>query len=366
MKKRATRIISLLIAIVLIGGFILFQKGIINFGAENKPKVENGTTSSTAAPSNAKAVPVKAMRIDAAPLKEAISVNGSTVANEEVTISSEVPGKIKSVLFTEGAWVEKGAALVQLDVDELNAQRERLLVQKDLNEKIAERLKGLYEKEGVSLQEFEVAKAEAEKVRADIDLIDAQIDKRTIRAPFSGRLGLKVISEGSFLSPGAAIVNLVSLNPIKLEFSVPEKYSRVIGQGSKISFTIDGIENSLSATVVASEPNIDPDTRTFKLKASAPNPGGRILPGAFANVVVNLSEVQAAILVPTEAIIPEMDGKKVFLYKNGQAESVKVETGIRQASMIQVTHGLEPGDTVITTGVLQIRPGSTVNISALE
>lgn len=367
MKKRATRIISLLIAIVLIGGFIYYQRYGLPFGEQ---AASTGESTESAPPSGppgaAQAIPVKAMRINAAPLQESISVNGSTVPNEEVTISSEVPGKISEVLFTEGTWVEKGKALVQLDVDELNAQRERLVVQKNLNEKIAERLKGLYEKEGVSLQEYEVAKAEAEKVKADIDLIDVQIEKRTIRAPFSGRLGLKEVSEGSFLSPGAPIVNLVSTNPIKLEFSVPEKYSRILGQGSKVNFTLDGIEQPLTATVIASEPSIDPETRTFLLKATAPNSNGRILPGAFANVTVNLSEVQTAIMVPTEAIVPEMGGKKVYLFKGGKAQAVPVETGVRQASMVQVTGGLEPGDTVITTGVLQIRPGAAVDITTLE
>lgn len=364
MKKSITRIFSLLVAVALIVGFILFQKGMAPFDSKKTPLPAEGSAPAKSSSSNS--LPVKAIRINSSPLKEFISVNGSTVPNEEVTISSEVPGKIKAVLFKEGSWVDKGTRLVQLDVDELNAQRERLVVQKVLNEKIAERLKGLYEKEGVSLQEYEVAKAEAEKVEADIALIDAQIEKRTIFAPFSGRLGLKVVSEGSFLSPGAPIVNLISINPIKLEFSVPEKYSRIIGQGSKVNFTLDGIEQNFIATVIATEPNIDPDTRTFKLKASAANSGGRILPGAFANVSVNLSEVQTAIMVPTEAIIPEMDGKKVYVYKSGLAESVKVETGIRQASMIQVTSGLEPGDTVITSGILQIRPGAAVNISTLE
>ena len=163
------------------------------------------------------------------------------------------------------------------------------------------------------MQEYEVAKAEAEKVKADIDLIDVQIKKRTILAPFSGRLGLKEVSEGSYLSPGAPIVNLISINPIKIEFSVPEKYSRVLGQGSKINFKLDGYDQPLQATIIASEPNIDPETRTFKLKASAPNPNGRILPGAFANVSVNLNEEQTAVMVPTEAIVPEMGGKKVYL-----------------------------------------------------
>ena len=198
---------------------------------------------------------------------------------------------------------------------------------------------------------------------ADIALLDAQLEKRIVKAPFSGKLGLRQVSEGSYLSPGAPIVSLVSINPIKLEFSVPEKYSRVVRKGTRVEYQLDGVGEKNVAIVVATEPNIDPETRTFRIKASSPNPNGQILPGAFANVSVNLQQYDEAIMVPTEAIVPEMGGKKVFVYRSGQAQAVTVETGIRQASMIQVTSGLAPGDTVITTGVLQIRPGSAVSIS---
>jgi len=224
----------------------------------------------------------------------------------------------------------------------------------------------LYKREGVSLQEFEIAKAEADQVDAELNLINVQLEKRTIRAPFNGLLGLRQVSEGSYLSPGATIVNLVSLNPINVEFSVPERYGRGINKGTKVQFVLDGSNDPLSAIVVAKESNVDATTRTLKLKAEAPNPNGRILPGAFANVSVNLRSFAGAIMIPTQAILPDLEGKKVFVFKGGKATSVDVETGIRREDFIQVTKGLSIGDTVITTGIMQIRPGAEVNITKIE
>ncbi len=362
MTKRSTRVTALVAIVIIVGGFILFQSNILNKKSP-EPVEEEGTTIVPDAP---QALPVEAVRVAAQPLRDAISVNGSTVPNEEVAIASEVPGKIVHILFREGSSVKKGEKLIQLDEEELRAERERLVVQRNLNEKIAERLKALYEKEGVSLQDYEVAQAEVEKVEADIALVDAQLEKRVIRAPFSGRLGLRMVSEGSYLSPGTPIVNLISIDPIKLEFNVPEKYSRTVGPGTEVEFKMDGSDRTYTAKVSAQEPLIDPDTRTLRLKAVASNPGGAILPGAFANVTVSLKEFDQAILVPTQAIIPELNSQKVYVYRNGVAESQEVTTGIRQASLIQVTTGLEPGDTVITTGILQLRPGAPVTISQLN
>lgn len=310
--------------------------------------------------------PVKAMLIKTGELTDYISVNGSTVANEKVFVSSEVAGKITAIKFSEGMLVKKGATLVQLDDQELQAQMRELQVRKELTQKIAERLQSLYAKEGVSLQEYEIARAEADQVKAQMTLLSVQIDKRTIRAPFEGLLGLRQVSDGAYLSPGSPIVELVSINPINIEFSIPEKYSRKVARGTRINFRLDGSDEQFSATVVAKEPNIDANTRTLKLKASAPNPQGRILPGAFTNISVNLSEYDKAIMIPTQAIIPELNGKKVYVYKSGKAEAVTVETGVRQDTYIQVTNGLHSGDTLITTGVLLIKPGSDVTITEFE
>lgn len=365
MKKKSTKLFAFIGIILVIAAIALYRLGYIG-NSEEKPMTQAETPAGARAggPSGQSgALPVRGMLIHSTAVVDFISVNGSTQPDEEVTVSSEVPGKVLKILFKEGTQITKGTVLVQLDDSELQAQRQRLVVQQNLNQKIAERLQALYEREGVSLQEYEVAKAEVEKSKAEIALIDAQLDKRIIRAPFSGVLGLRLVSEGGYLSPGTPIVNLVSINPIKIEFAVPEKYSRLVGPGTEITFHLDGRDENYKAKVIATEPVIDAQTRTFLLKASAPNPQGRILPGAFANVTVNLREFAASIMVPTEAIIPELGGKKVFIARAGMAHPVDIETGIRQEANIQVLSGLSEGDTLITSGILQLRAGSPVDIT---
>lgn len=365
MRKKTTRIVSIILAVVVFGAaFLLYSAGTFS-KKEPQPEAKNAEAApSRRGPSGP--VPVQAVVAQASNAEEVINVNGSTAPNEEVTVTSEVPGKVTQILFKEGTIVKAGTPLVQLDIAELKAQRDRLLVDQQLKRKIAERLEGLYKREGVSLQEYEIAKAEADQVDAELALINVQLGKRTIKAPFNGLLGLRQVSEGSYISPGTAIVNLVSVNPINIEFSVPERYGRSVDKGTRVDFLLDGSNNSLSAVVVAKEANVDATTRTLKLKAEAPNPNGRILPGAFANVAVKLRSYAGAIMIPTEAITPELDGKKVFVYKSGKANQVTIETGIRQAELIQVIKGLSYGDTVITTGMMQLRPGAEVTVSKVQ
>ncbi|MCB0631770.1 MAG: efflux RND transporter periplasmic adaptor subunit [Saprospiraceae bacterium] len=365
MKKSSTRLLAFAGILVVVVVIALYRLGFFS-GESEKNKIAEAEPAAAKAPARGNSsgpLPVSAMLIQPTSVIDFISVNGSTEPDEEVTVSSEVPGKVLKILFKEGTRVSRGTPLVKLDDTELQAQRERLVVQQNLNQKIAERLQALYEREGVSLQEYEVAKAEVEKVKAEISLIDAQLDKRTIRAPFSGVLGLRMVSEGSYLSPGTPIVNLVSINPIDIQFAVPEKYSSAVGPGTEVTFRLDGSAKDFKAKVIAAEPVIDAATRTFLLKATAPNPNGSILPGAFANVTVNLQEFTSSIMVPTEAVIPELGGKKVFVARGGIAQPVEVETGIRQEASIQVISGLAAGDTLITSGILQLRAGSPVDIN---
>ncbi len=370
MSKTAVRIISILIAAaVLIGGLYLFrtyqQRDSSGVPDSSQPEEEDAQPQPVSAMQE-QVIPAEAMIVKPESLRDLITVNGSTLANQEVMISSEVAGTVRKILFKEGSHVTQGSPMVILDTEELEAQRQRLEVRKRLTASVAERLKALYEAEGVSLQEYETAQAEADQVVAEIKLLDVQIEKRTVRAPFSGRIGLKLVSEGSYISSGSPIVGLVSLDPIHLQFAVPERYTQVLQQGSEVLFQLSGSTDMQSARVIAREPAIDPETRTLEFKASARNPRERILPGAFAKVTVNLSTYEGTLMVPTEAIIPELGGKKVFRYKNGKAESVVVETGIRQNEFIQVVSGLEPGDTILTTAVLQLRDGLPVRITNLS
>lgn len=361
MSKTLIRILSLVLAAaVLLGGWYWLRRG----EPTGEPAKEEADPAPVPAASDA--LPVEGVVVRAHPLQEQITVNGSTLAPREVMVSGEVPGLIQDILFEEGSYVKKGTPLVQLDIEELEAQRKRLEVEKRLTAGIAERFRGLYEKEGVSLQDYENAQAEAEQAVANLELVEVQIDKRTIRAPFSGQLGLKMVSEGSYIAPGTPIVPLVSIHPIQLEFAVPEKYAAELRMGKTVYFQTEATDAARKATITARDPAIDTDTRTLRFKAEAPNPGGQLLPGTFAKVEVILQSFDEALMIPTQAVIPELGGKKVFLAREGAAHAVPVETGIRREKTVQVVDGIAAGDTVITTGILQLREGAPIRISRLD
>lgn len=363
--KNYTRYISVAAAVILLALFWFFQSGF--FAKKETPKASTSAAKTTATSSNeTTGIPVKAYRVAPAELNDYITVNGSTYPTEQTAVSSEVAGKIDEILFREGSYIKKGTPLVKIRNTELAAQRQKLNVQKELAQKIADRLAGLYEKEGVSLQEVDVAKAEVATYAAEIALLDAQLEKTIVKAPFSGRLGLKNVSVGSYVMPGTPIVELVQMNPLELRFSIPEKYVGEIKNGTQVSFKMAGSEQEHTATVIAREPMINAETRSLTLQATTPNPNGKILPGTFAAVKVNLTNYDQAIMVPTQSIIPELDGKKVFKFNAGKAVPVAVETGIRRDATIQVTEGINAGDTILTTGLLQVRPGADIYISELS
>ncbi|MBK6903819.1 MAG: efflux RND transporter periplasmic adaptor subunit [Saprospirales bacterium] len=359
MNKHTIRWIALGGIGILAAIFILYRLGFIG----DKPVAEPGSTAAAGPGGQAPPLTVEGFIVKTGELADNIEVSGSTIPEEEVQITSEIAGKVAAILFKEGKRVEKGAVLLRINDEEWKAQREKLVVQKRLSEKIAGRLKGLYEKEGVSLQEYEVAAAQVDQYDAEIKLLDVQLGRTVIRAPFGGVMGLRQISEGSYVSPGTPIVSLVKIDPIHVQFSIPEKYSADLQTGGKVSFQLAGFAGDFPATIVARDPRVDPGTRTITFEAAAPNPSGRVSPGAFTLVKVQLRKFENALLVPTEAVIPELGGKKIFVYRNGKAEPVPVETGIRKDRAIQVIEGLQTGDTILTSGILQLRPGMAVSIS---
>jgi membrane fusion protein (multidrug efflux system) len=203
-------------------------------------------------------------------------------------------------------------------------------------------------------------------VRADVELIKTQIDKTEIKAPFDGVIGLKNVSEGSFVNTSTVIATLQNINPVKIEFSIPEKYSGMVKSGDSIQFEVVGTNEKHTARVYAIEPKIDPLTRTLRMRALYSNPKRNILPGSFANVELVLRKIENALMVPTNSIVPELKGQKVFLYKNGSASPQSVETGTRTDTTVQITSGLNENDTLITSGILQVRPGMPVIITELK
>ena len=296
-------------------------------------------------------------------LQDKIVTTGTVLADEEVELRPETSGRITEIAFQEGRPVAAGALLVKINDSELRAQLRRAERRLELAQERAFRQEQLLEKGGVSQEEYDATVSEVDVLRAEGELIEAQIDKTEIRAPFSGVIGLRYASEGSYVSPTVRIATLQRLNPVKIEFSVPEKYAARVGLGDAITFTVEGVEGTFEGEVYAFEPQIQAGTRTLAVRARSPNPQGRLLPGAFADIEVVLGEVADALTIPAIAVIPEQGGKRVYLYEGGTAQPRSVETGIRLADHIQITEGLAPADTVILTGLQQLRPGLPVQMA---
>ncbi|MFN0292765.1 efflux RND transporter periplasmic adaptor subunit [Pedobacter helvus] len=291
-----------------------------------------------------------------------LEITGSIEANEAVTLRSEVAGLVTGIYFKEGSNVSKGTTLVKINDRDIQAQLKEALTRQNLSASNENRAKQLLEKGAISQEEYDTSQAELQTLKSQVQLIRAQLAKTSIVAPFSGKIGLRNISVGGYLTPSTVIANLLSINPVKIGFSIPEKYVSQLKTNSSISFNIDGNNKTYTGKVFAIEPGINEQTRTLQIKALAPNANNELLPGSFAKIKLSLSVIKDAILIPTEAVIPVLKGKVVYITKNGKAQQVPIETGTRTADRILVLSGLNVGDTVLTTGAMALKPDAAVKV----
>lgn len=324
---------------------------------------EKAPAGSPARGAGARALSVTTYVVTPEVLRDRIVTTGSLRANEEVELRSEASGKILKIFFEEGRPVREGQLLVKINDAELQAQRRQTEYRLKLAEDREARQRTLLEKGGISREEYDATVNEVNVLRAGIELIEAQIDKTELKAPFDGVIGLRYVSEGSYISPSTQIATLQDVSPLKVEFSIPERYAGRVRNGSEITFTVEGRQEAFRGQIYAYEPKIEAGTRTLRLRALSPNPDARLVPGGFANVQLVFDEIRDAVAVPAMAVIPELGGKKVFVYKNGKAEARAVETGIRLEDRVQIVSGLAPQDTVITSGIQSLRPGMPVQIA---
>lgn len=295
-----------------------------------------------------------------------VNVSGAIEANEQVQIRSEISGLVRSVNFKEGSAVNKGDLLIKIDDRELQAMLVQAKTKENLAAEIEGRAKKLLKSEAISQEEYDNAIAELKLLQAQTLLIRAQLSKTEIRAPFSGKIGLRNISTGTYVTPATDIVNLVSVNPAKISFSVPEKYAQMVQDGTSITFTIAGTSKIFNAKIYAKEPSIAINTRTLILRATSNNGDGLLLPGSFANVTLPLENIKDAILVPSEAVIPILNGKQVFVSRNGFAKAIEIKSEIRTDKDVLVSSGLTKGDTVLTSGVMAIKPDAPVKVKIVN
>lgn len=287
---------------------------------------------------------------------------GTVMANEEVELRSELPGRIVSISFDEGSQVEKGQVLVKIDDRELQAQLRKMQVEEKQSADDLYRKEKLFALKAISQEELDQAQNALNIIRAQIELIRTQISKTEILAPFHGKIGLRQVSPGGFISSSTLVARLQQTNPVKVDFSVPEKYQEKIRPGARIDFRVEGRDSLFSGTIYAIEPRVDPATRNIQIRAKCENSRGLLIPGAFARVEVTLDRFEQALVIPSEAVIPQLGSEKVLVCQGGKVVSKSVLTGIRTEREVQVLQGIESGDTVITTGLLQLREGSPVKV----
>ena len=317
-------------------------------------------------PSTASAVTVQVVTVAPQTLTERLSTTGTVRANEDVELVVEIAGKVSGIHFREGSHVQKGQLLLEIDDTQLQAERERAVHRVGLAERSEARQRRLFDDGLTSQEEYDFAQSELNVLRAELALAEARLIKTRIKAPFAGIIGLRDVSVGSYLTPQTGIATLQDVNPVKIDFSVPEKYVGHIGTGASIQFRTKGSEKAHTGTVVAVEPLVDLDTRSLTVRAQSPNPDGLLLPGAFADVEIVVRRIEGALAVPNRAVIPELGGKKVFVAEDGEAQPRSVETGLRSADLVEVTEGLQPNDRVIVTAIQRLRPGLPVAVEGDE
>jgi membrane fusion protein, multidrug efflux system len=363
-KKKIIRRSVTAISILLLLGIILYPK--------LKPllKSESGSNPGTTVSAqrmrgNGQPLMASGYIVEPTQMNELTISTGSLIPDEEVDLAFETSGKIVGIFFNEGTRVKQGDLLAKINDKPLQAQLLKLQAQKKLSEEREFRQRQLLDRDAISRESYDQVATELQSLEADIQLIEARISETELRAPFDGIVGLRMISEGAFATTQTEIVRLVKISPLKIEFSVPERYAGEITTGFPISFVIDGIEKTYHANVYAIAPKVDIDTRTIVARALYPNTNEELKPGRYASVRVLLSQIENTIAIPTQAIIPEMGGEKVFVVRNGKAEEVKVRTGLRTESHIQIQEGLQFGDTVLITAILQLRHNIPVQLDTI-
>ncbi|MCC7466429.1 MAG: efflux RND transporter periplasmic adaptor subunit [Saprospiraceae bacterium] len=343
--------------------YLLFSVVVLLFscGKSEQPAAPGGAPAKAALSVNA----IEGFVIKPTSLTEKVTASGNLVPAEETELHPEASGRVVNLNLPEGKAVRKGDLLLKIYDEDLKTQLRKLETQLKQAEITEQRLGELLKVKGVSQQEYDLAVLQTQTFRADIELLRVNLAKTELRAPYDGVLGLRRISPGAYVTPATAITTLRSASALKLDFSVPEKYSQQLRIGQSLEFTVEGGNTPHRATVQATEQRINEGTRDLQVRATVNDSRG-LLPGAFAEVSLALGNKPQALMIPNQAIIPQARDKKVILSKGGKAKFVTVKTGVRQAGLIEITEGVQPGDTVCTTGMLFLRPDAQINFSKID
>ena len=351
--KKNVRNISVILIVIVLGALLIVPKLLSDKSKQQAPSGQN---------TQQQEIPVDVFVIKQTDLENEVATVGTIIANEEVDIKSELTRKITGIYFREGTFVPKGKVLFKLDDADILARLKKLDLDEELNTRQQEREKQLFDKGLLTSEEYEIRETNIEKIRADIEILEVELDKTEIRAPFSGIAGFRNVSIGSLVNNTAILTTIQDISKVKVDFSIPEKYVSVFSPGQNITFRVDGSDEDFTGSVISYEPKLNESTRSIIIRASANNKGNKLLPGTFVKVKLELDNINNAVMIPTESVIPKLKGQSVFLYQNGIATSKDVETGIRTEKEIQIISELNEGDTVISTNILRLKPNSKVKI----
>lgn len=345
---RTYLIIAIVIAALVAIKLTVFKNQ--NTASGSKPK-------STDKPINAAIYVVKKEK-----LSNRIFLSGTLIGNESVDLQAEIVGKVVGIYFVEGQQVNQGQLLVKLNDADLKANLQKLLSQEKLALAKVDRLQKLLAIQGISQEENDAAINALQSIQADVEITKVQMAKTDIRAPFTGTIGLRNISNGSNITSSTIIATLEQLNPMKLDFTVPEKYAGIIKNGDLITFTVAGKSERFTGKIYAINPKLDIATRSIQMRAICANSGGLLLAGTFAKIDLQLGQAAFALQVPTQAIVPDINGQKVFVLRSGKCQPAAVQTGIRSEETIEIIDGLVEGDSVLISGLMQAKPGAVVKV----
>jgi membrane fusion protein (multidrug efflux system) len=312
------------------------------------------------------AITADALIVVTRPLSADIEIPGTILAGETTEIHPEISGRVVQLNVREGTFVSKGALLAKLYDGDLQAQLRKLDVQLKIAEQTEKRQAELIKIQGISQQEYDLSLLQVSNLKADIDIIREAVRKTEIRAPFSGKLGLRNISDGAYVTSATIVTTISQVSQLKIQFNVPEKYGSQLRTGQSINFTVDGSTKTYTANIIAAEVKMDENTRSLAIRGIVKNSDASLIPGVFAKVRIVLGQNENAILIPTIVVQPLGRKKLVYLYKGGKSIPVDITTGIRDSSSVQVLTGLSVGDTVITTGLLFLRPGADVKLKKVQ
>ena len=295
-------------------------------------------------------------------ITSSLEVNGTVLSNEMIELRPEISGRLIYLNIPDGAKIKQGTILARVNDADLQAQMEQQKTQLELAMKTEKRLSDLLKVNGVNQADYDAALSQVNLIQANIKVLNAQLEKTVIKAPFAGELGLREVSQGAYVTPSTLLGTLQQTDKVKIDFTVPETYSAIVKKGDKVRITTSGSTESIEAVISAIEPQVNSVTRNIKVRAFLSS--GVILPGAFVKVM--LDQKRQSIMVPSNSIIPDALSNQVVVIHNKKAVFTNVETGLRNANLVELTKGVNIGDSIIISGMLFVRPNAFVKVNKVK